>query len=416
MNPKFNFINIKNLVNISMFTIFFIPTSNLVGVHIPFSSNYLFSLYPLAMVMFKNKIIIPHTFILSVFFLYIFIFFVSVLTQMELSQFYVRKFASFFIFMTIFSYFFISIDTDQIRAFKISIVLSSLFMLAPSVYGFFSAGASSFGFEAKGLFGSQRYGFIYIMAFWIVYLYRPIKMPWALLLKYVVLMLIIVGILLTFSRSSVTSWFVSLIAYIIYKSVFSKKAFTEKIKWFLVFIFTFFCVYILVDLYANFLIKFFNTVFFSILFDKGLDGFDLSSAVSSEGYRLYMFEKIMKFVLINPFTGSGYLGVWILFDNLAGSAHNQYTDVLFRVGVFGFIIYILLIKRVASYLFEHDKSLFFGFIGVLFYGLFHETFRLGQGGFLLAFLLALAFQKKQIFIKNWPPIKYMYKNTILTKK
>ena len=377
-----------------MFTIFFIPATYLVGIHIPYSSNYLFALYPLMMILYKNKITIPHTYILSVIFLYIFIFFVSVLTQMELSQFYDRKLASFFIFMTIFSYLFISIDTAQISAFKISIVLASFLMMAPSVHGFFSSGIDSFGFEAKGLFGSQRYGFIYIMAFWIVYLYKPIKIPWAFLLKYLALMLIIAGILLTFSRSSVVAWLLSLVAYVFYDSIFSKKKFTKKIKWLLAFIFTFFCAYLLIDLYAPLLIKFFNVTFFSKLLDTDSNGFDLYNSSGSEGYRVYMFEKIMKFITTNPFTGSGFLGVWILFDNLSGSAHNQYTDVLFRTGVFGFIIYTLLIKRVATYLFECDKSLFFGFIGVLVYGLFHETFKLSQGGFLLAFLLALAFQKK----------------------
>ena len=107
-----------------------------------------------------------------------------------------------------------------------------------------------------------------------------------------------------------------------------------------------------------------------------------------------MFEKILDFIAIHPLTGSGYLGVWTLFDELSGSAHSQYFDVLFRVGIFGFIVYIVLIKRVVSYLLKCDKSLFYGFVGVLFYGFFHETFKLSHGGFLLAFLLALAFQKK----------------------
>jgi O-antigen ligase len=395
LSQRFNFINIKKLANVLLFVVFFLPAGYLVGGHISLSVNYLFALYPLSWIVYKNKIIIPHTYILSILFLYLFIFVASVLTQMELSQFYVRKFASFFIFMTIFSYFFITIDRHQISVFKISIVLVSLFLTVPSTYIFFSSGVNNFGFEAKGLFGSQRYGFIYIMAFWIIYMYKPIKISWNFLLKYLVLALIIAGILLTFSRSSVVSWLVSLIAYAFYEGFYSKRSFTVKIKWFFTFTFIFIFIFIFIDLYAPLLIRFFNANFLSILFDNGVNGFDFSNINGSEGYRLYMLEKIMKYVTINPFTGSGYLGVWILFDDLSGSAHNQYSDVLFRTGIFGLIAYILLIKKVVSYLFECDKSLFFGFIGVLFYGLFHETFKLSHGGFLLAFLLALAFQKKQ---------------------
>jgi hypothetical protein len=364
------------------------------GVHVSLSANYLFALYPLAVIFYKEKIIVPHELILGVLVLFFLIFFVSAIIQLELSQYYVRKFLSFFIFMTMFSYFFISISSDQITAFKISIVLASLFMLAPPVYGFFSAGINSIGYEAKGLFGSQRYGYIYIMAFWVVYLSGPTRLFGILLLKYLVLLLIVAGILVTFSRSSVVSWFVSLIAYIIYESIFNKNSLISKIKFFMLFVFTFTLIFILVNSYAPFLIKFFNATFFSIFVDKGIDGFELSNSSGSEGYRLYMISEIIKFITINPFTGSGYLGVWVISDDLSGSAHNQYFDVLFRVGIFGFIFYILLVKRVVTYLFKYDKSLFFGFIGVLFYGLFHETFKLSQGGFLFAFLLALAFQKK----------------------
>jgi len=378
---------------VSMFTIFFVPASYIVGVHISLSANYLFALYPLAIILYDGKMIRPHAYILSAILLFCSIFFISVFTQLEVSQYYDRKFLSFFIFMTMFSYLFIHIDADQARIFKVAIVLASLFMLIPPVYGFFSSGINSVGYEGKGLFGSQRYGYIYIMAFWVVYLSWPSRSFWGLLLKYLVLLLIVAGILITFSRSSVVSWFVSLAAYIVYEGIFNNNSTISKIKFFTLFVFTSFLIFTLVDLYAHFLIKFFDATFFSIIFDKGLDGFDLANSSGSEGYRLHMISEIINFVTINPFTGSGYLGVWIHSDDLSGSAHNQYFDVLFRVGIFGFIVYMLLVKRVVTYLFRHDKSLFFGFIGVLFYGLFHETFKLSQGGFLFAFLLALAFQK-----------------------
>ena len=58
--------------------------------------------------------------------------------------------------------------------------------------------------------------------------------------------------------------------------------------------------------------------------------YDIANPASSEGIRFYLAKEIGKFVLFNPFTGSGFLGSWILFNDLAGSAHNQYLDVLLR--------------------------------------------------------------------------------------
>jgi len=395
MSQGFSFNNNKNLANISMFVIFLLPVTFLSGI----SSNYLFVLYPLILVLFKNKIVIPHTHVLSAILFYFILLIVSVLIQMELSQFYVRRFLSFFILMSMFSFLFISIDKNMITAFKISIVLYSLFYIIPPIGTYFFAGASGLEDNIKGQFGSQRYGFIYLMAFWIVYLDSPKEIPWNFVLKYIVLALLLIGILMTFSRSSVVSLLMSLITYVLYESYSSRKSFFTRIKKFFVLVFACICIYFAVDFFIPRLVEFFNATFFSILLDKGVEGFDLSNNDSSIGYRLYMFGEIMNFLAANPLTGSGYLGVWTLFDDLSGSAHSQYTDVLFRVGIFGFIIYMLLVKRVVYYLFKCDKSLFFGFIAVLFYGLFHETFKLSHGGFLLAFLLALAFQKKTISIK-----------------
>jgi O-antigen ligase len=393
MNRSFN--NIENLTNILIFVIFLLPLKYISGI----SSNYLFILYPLILVLFKNKIVIPHKYVLIAITFYFILFLIGILTQSDLSQFFIRRILSFLIFMSIFSFLFISIDQDKISAFKISIVLYSLYFIIPSIGVYFFAGASGIEDNIKEQFGSQRYGFIYLMAFWIVYLDTPKEMPWSSILKYIVLTLLLIGILMTFSRSSVASLLMSLIIYVLYGIYNNKKSFSETIKRLFVFVFSCICLFFVVYLLSPRFIEFFNATFFSILLDKGIEGFDVLNNNSSIGYRLYMFDKIMNFISENLLTGSGYLGVWVLFDNLSGSAHNQYTDVLFRVGIFGFIIYILFIKRMTYYLFKYDKSLFFGFTGVLFYGLFHETFKLSHGGFLFAFLLALAFQKNKKNVK-----------------
>ena len=100
----------------------------------------------------------------------------------------------------------------------------------------------------------------------------------------------------------------------------------------------------------------------------------------SIGYRIIIFKEIANFVAHNPFMGSAFLGCWVMFFNLSCSTHNQYSDVLFRVGLFGFFIYIYLSFRILKYLRTTNRDLFFGLVGILIYGVVHETFKLSHGG------------------------------------
>jgi O-antigen ligase len=100
----------------------------------------------------------------------------------------------------------------------------------------------------------------------------------------------------------------------------------------------------------------------------------------SIGYRIIIFKEIANFVAHNSFTGSGFLGCWVMFDNLSCSTHNQYSDVLFREGLVSFFIYIYLLFRILKYLRTTNRDLFFGLVGILIYGVVHETFKLSHGG------------------------------------
>jgi O-antigen ligase len=115
---------------------------------------------------------------------------------------------------------------------------------------------------------------------------------------------------------------------------------------------------------------------------------------TSEGIRLFIWREIWSFVVDHPLGGSGFLGVWILgmFDESSGSAHSQYADVLFRTGFLGFFAYLFVLLRIALYLAKGEKGLFWGFLGILIYGLFHETFKEPHGGVILAFLLGMTMQ------------------------
>ncbi|MFN3665314.1 MAG: hypothetical protein ACK4S0_04090, partial [Sediminibacterium sp.] len=102
----------------------------------------------------------------------------------------------------------------------------------------------------------------------------------------------------------------------------------------------------------------------------------------------------LEFVAYNPFTGSGFLGIWVLFDNLSGSAHNQYLDIFFRTVILGFLAYMYLLFKILTYLYKNDRSLFWGVLSIVIYGLFHETFKLSQGAFIFSFLLGMTVSRK----------------------
>ena len=107
---------------------------------------------------------------------------------------------------------------------------------------------------------------------------------------------------------------------------------------------------------------------------------------SSMGYRLYIWEKIIISVFKNPLFGSGYLGVSIM-EGGSGSAHSQYMDVLFRVGIIGFTFYFFTIYKILKFYKKKDLSLFLGLMSFLIIGIFHETIKLSHGSCIVGFLL-----------------------------
>ncbi len=111
---------------------------------------------------------------------------------------------------------------------------------------------------------------------------------------------------------------------------------------------------------------------------------EINNNEASGGVRLLIWKNILDFVLINPFTGTGFLGVWGIQP--VGSSHNQYMDLLLRTGFIYFLIFMLVIVKLCFMLFKYERYMFFGFMAFLIYGMFHETFKESQGAFVLAFL------------------------------
>jgi len=142
-------------------------------------------------------------------------------------------------------------------------------------------------------------------------------------------------------------------------------------------------------LYIEYPVEYFLDSLFSLRSKDGSATFDIANPESSEGFRIFLMKTILIFIGSWPLTGSGFMGIWILFEDRVGSAHGQFNDVLFRTGIIGMAIYLYLLQRLGSFLRKRDMGLFLGLIGILFYGLFHETFKLAHGAFVLAFLFGM---------------------------
>ncbi len=289
------------------------------------------------------------------------------------------------------------IDKDMIRAFKTSIVLISTFYSLVSMINYISFGGDALGFGAKGVVGSQRYGFVYIMAVWILLFNNLYFKKYN---KYFLLAIISCGLLLTFSRSSIIGVIATFIIFFINQFTIKKNLIRLKDlnKYLSVLPITTLIIFSLYQ-FAEGPIRFFENRLFTFNLDDDVMIYDFSNPEASEGYRVYLLELITDFVLNNPLTGSGFLGVWILFDDKSGSAHNQYLDVLFRTGLIGFLLYLYILFRILKYLYLAHKDLFWGFLGMLIYGIFHETFKLSQGAFIFSFLLGI-FSSRLITMKE----------------
>lgn len=355
------------------------------------SVNYSFLLLPLACLLFTGKVTIPPRRVFPVMVLYILIFIIASAYQYQYLDEGLRRIASFVLFMGMFSYMLVSIDAEMIASFKASLVIISALLSTYAVYVFLVSGGSALGFEAKTIVGNQRVGFLYLLAFWVVYLHRGssrIFVP----VKYSILVVLLSGLLLTFSRSSIIGLLMSLGLYALVNGMgwFTRPSFKgiwRAIAAVAVVSSLFGLLYTFVPLAFTF----FDERLFSLLSDPDGVSEDIGNVQSTGGTRVFLLRTILDFTLTNPLTGAGYLGVWILpvLANISGSAHSQYMDVLFRTGFIGFVAYVYLLLLLAKQLYKNERSLFWGLVAILAYGLFHETFKESQGGFVLAFLLGM---------------------------
>lgn len=379
-----------------LFCLFLLPYSLDVGGN-GVSSNYLFVLFPGLIMFFSEKIYLPGKTIRIIALLYVLIFAVACIYQYAYIEFIDRRMISFVLFMSMFLFMGIKISDDMIQCFKDAIFLVSLLLAISTINLYFSLGGADIGFAAKGAVGSQRYGFVYVMAIWIAFHFSPAGRT-ARFFKYAAILTLLAGLLLTFSRSGIIAIIGSALIFLIARAagnmslgnLFSRRRLVSLIFT----AFAFAVSYQAISALFPIAIDFYWQKLFSLETPSGAAVYDFNNPAASEGFRVFMMKTITEFVFNNPLTGSGYLGSWILFDDLSGSAHNQYLDVLFRTGVVGFCAYLWLLYRLLRFLKRHEPSLYWGVIGVLIYGLFHETFKLSQGAFILSFMLGMMVQKR----------------------
>jgi len=369
-----------SIQSLLLFIIFLVPYSILEGL----SANYLFVFYPaICIVVYNRAIYAPDRLFSIIMFLYILFFFIGIPYQDNLFEL-IRSMSSFFIFLAAFSFVFIRIDPNIITSFKVAVVIISLYYSIYHMVLFFDGGGSGAGFSQKSITGGSRYGFVYLLAFWIVFIWNA-NTRFRLLIKYISIAILSIGLFLTFSRSSMAALSFSMFFYLLYsiRSISIKNIFYMCVGGGVVFL--------LLSEYFQVTLTFMDHRIISDVQSGALIE-RMENKMSSVGTRIFILETVVGHLLNNNFiSGSGYIGVWSMqiLDGIAGSAHSQYVDVLFRTGFLGLLLYVFLLSKLYRFLQKYHKDLFFGFIGVLCYGLFHETFKESQGGFILAFLFGM---------------------------
>lgn len=359
------------------------------------SVNYSFLVVVLVQVSMARSLVRPDPWLLYSMFLYFCIFALATITQYEFHPEGPRRLISFVLFMSMFAFAFVRVDDTSIRAFKAAVVAMSICLCLLSMFKFIAMGVVIAGEDEKNAIGSQRIGFLYLIAFWLIYASRAgraLSLPsfW----RAAALGILLVGLLLTFSRSSLVALAVSVLAFYFAEVMrFLVKPTPEKcwqIGERLIFLTVLsFLVY---QAFPG-IFDFFYERLIEWIIDPEVRDADLDDPEASGGTRAVIARAVLDFVSQHPLTGSGFLGIWIATKDFVGSAHNQYLDVLFRTGFLGFALYVWIILSVAWMLFKRDQALFWGFLGCLFYGVFHETFKESHGAFLLAFFVGLQSSK-----------------------
>ena len=348
------------------------------------SANYAFLLFPLIYFGWTGRLRTPPMLIGAAIFVFAAIFVLGGIASIAREQESVeRVLFSFVTFISIFAFCIVEVDERMITNFKRAIVVVSLFFCLQAIFKFVSGGGSALGFEQKDLVGSQRYGFMYLVGLYVLLFWRP-GIVALQFVKITAITVVTIGLFLTFSRASIVALLASgllLWGYLVVTGRFGIGASLRLIAG-----------AIAAALFAAILARDFY-VLYDFFFERLIERFFLTdsavilSSETSEGTRLEIWAAILDHTLASPLWGSGYLGTWSLKGIVAGSAHSQYMDVLFRVGFLGAGLWVAILFGAMRNLYHRHQDLFWGVVAVLVYGLFHETFKESHGSFVLAFVV-----------------------------
>lgn len=316
------------------------------------------------------------------------VFFIGAFSDFSAEFYLHRRIASFLVFISIFVFIIYNVNERDIKTFTYSIVFVSLFYSLQSIITFFFMKGYLLDIQpAKNLVGSQRYGFVYLYAFWIVWCKRK-DFTTSSISNYAILSFLFVGLLLTFSRSSYFSIILSILFYIIYyfiKEPIRNTLRPRNLSVVSLVLFFFICI-----IYSGIVEKFFMSTIVDYIFISGDAYSHLETKDSSVGHRIYIWTNVIKNLAENPLSGTAFLGSWSI-DSLKdyGSFHNQHIDMLSRLGFLGYFIFCIIFYKLLKFLNCSHKGLFWGSISVFIYGCFHETYKESQGAFILSFLIGM---------------------------
>jgi hypothetical protein len=329
----------------------------------------------------------PTVFVLLGF--YTIVFLAGIIALLTNGSFYfLRTTASFVAFIIPLIFALVKMDDNFYQVFKRAVVFVSIAYSLLSVFQLLQVGYSGDFHMTKAQVGSQRYGFILILAFFLV-MYDDDQ---ARLKKLLFESILLVGILLTFSRASFVAFGLTA-AFMILRN-------TRRIRVSYMINGVIFCVIMTVIFYDTVIGKI-ATFFTEYLLS--FRNYDLTAKVTSEGYRLYVFKQILTYVLAHPLFGSNFAGLYLIYpeyETSGASAHGQYNDMLLRTGFLGLAMYVYVLYYLVKHYARTNKGLFYGLIGILIYGFFHETFKLGHAslifGVLLGYYLTQREETKQL--------------------
>lgn len=347
-----------------------------------FSINYFFILIPLISRNVRLRISKNIILYLACFFLIYLVSFIYV--SIFLTDIIDRSFISFVLFMSPFIWGAFEIKNKFYNALLFGVFI---FSFSFAIWQIFTVFKYLFLFDLtdfyslKKIVGSNRVSFILICAYFISS--NLVKGS----VLYITRVTIILGILLTFSRAALITFIITVLFELLLKNKLLKFETLFKLTISPI-IFGFFLYYLLPG--GDEIISFFNERLLEKFMDSGYSS--ISSNSTSEGIRIDTWTKMIEYLKDHFlfFTGTGFLGPWILTNIQVASSHNQFLDVFFRSGILGvLLVYIPLTFFLLSkkYLLESKIFLFV----LLFYGLFHESFKETQGAFLLGIILSQIF-------------------------